>query len=608
MEIQGRQLGCYELQRVLGSGTTGTVYWAQHRVIKSHLAIKVLHAALSTRAQAIRRFFADARAVNLIGHDNIVKLFDVGTTLDGEHYIAMEYLTGDRLSRDAFRSLEDAQPILFQVMDALAALHEHGFVHRDLKPENIRLARADGPPVAKILDFEIASLFSEGDDPRPQVASPFLAPEQVRATRVSDHRSDVYALGAILFWIATGRVPFDPDAFATMVREDRLTSPPRPSAVNATLSKAFDAMILRALAPDPALRYQTIRDLRAGFELAVAIAAQEKRPSAALEDPTAQPGVSTETLDLVAMQPPVQIPNLRSRADLEVVLMIRDLASFRRMYSMDIAHHGMFIATMGPLPPLGTLIDISIRSADDAQGIVMSGRVVRHVTAEDALAFGGKQGMAMQLLDLDQNKKSEIERMIFGERRAYARRERTYQKNPKVERLIERCQLLGANPGPYNLLQILPGASSSVVREAVHRLTREADPDVLGAMTDEEFDRLSEIRERLEKAGAVLLDPKSRAAHDGASGNFLGVAQALSDGLSVEDLAHLRRQFLATRWDAAPTARAHVQEGMRAEYQGRMNEARTELERALQVDPLDLEIHNLYWALRHKMETMKAEP
>jgi hypothetical protein len=130
-------------------------------------------------------------------------------------------------------------------------------------------------------------------------------------------------------------------------------------------------------------------------------------------------------------------------------------------------------------------------------------------------------------------------------------------------------------------------------------------------MTDAELERLVEIRRQIEQASALLLDPKSRAAHDGASGNFQGVAQALASGLAVEDLATLRREFLATRWDAAGAARAHVKEAMRAEYSGRVNEARTELERALHLDPLDLEVHNLYWALRHKMEqstSMRIEP
>src|SRR5262249_40384337 len=152
---------------------------------------------------------------------------------------------------------------------------------------------------------------------------------------------------------ATGRVPFDPDAFATLVREQRLAAPPKPTEVNATLSKAYDAMILRALAFDPDHRYQTIRDLRAGFELAVAIAAEERAPLAIIQEArnSAATSAQTETLDLVAMRPPVQVSNLRSRAELEVILKIRDLASFRRMYSMDIAHHGMFIGTMQQLPP-----------------------------------------------------------------------------------------------------------------------------------------------------------------------------------------------------------------------------------------------------------------
>jgi serine/threonine protein kinase len=597
----GRRLGCYDLKHVLGRGASGTVWFAEHATIKTRLAVKVLHPTLSAKEAAVRRFFTQARGVNLIGHENVAKLYDLGATLDGEYYVASEYVDGRPLERKGAASIDEFQPILQQVMDALAAAHEKGLTHGDLKPSNIRVSTEPNRVLTKVLDFGITELWSPESGPESGARSPsnnpFLAPEQILG-ETSDPRVDIYALGVMMFWLATGRLPFELEPSAGESR-----SAPKPSEVSPSVPPSYDAMILRSLARDPDARYQTIRDLRAGFELAIAIAKESSAPPTKIDAAREAPKGATQTLDLIGIKRLEASSDKTKRVDFEVQLKIRDLASFRRMYSMDIAHHGMFIATTEALP-LQSLIEIVIRGADDqgsAGRFTLLGRIVRRVTALDAQAFGGKEGVAIQLLDLDPNKRSEIERLIYGAPRKYAR-DRAATRNPKAERVIERFSALGSSPSPYNLLQILPGATAATIRETVHRISRETDPEVLGPMTEDEIDRISEIRERLEKAGSLLLDPRARAAHDGAMGNFLGVAQALAGGLSADDLAILRRQFLATRWEAGPTARALVKEGMAAEYGGRLTEARTKLEQALQLDPLDLETHNLYWALRHKME------
>src|SRR5262249_24457923 len=130
----GRRLGCYELKQVLGRGPSGTVWSAEHTTIRSHLAVKVLHPALSAKEAALKRFLTQARGVNLIGHENVAKIFDVGTTLEGECYLAAEHVAGAHLERKETTTLEELQPILQQAMDALAAAHERGFAHHDLKP------------------------------------------------------------------------------------------------------------------------------------------------------------------------------------------------------------------------------------------------------------------------------------------------------------------------------------------------------------------------------------------------------------------------------------------------------------------------------------------
>src|SRR5262249_43816177 len=192
---------------------------ATHPVIGKKAAIKVISPSLCADADCVERFVLEARAANEIGHPNIVDVFAFGQLPDGRCYFVMEWLQGEPLSHRidcAAMKIADCWAILEQICDALEAAHEKGIVHRDLKPDNVFLVpvRGGGEQV-KLLDFGIAKLIGRRSgtvrwktEPDFVMGTPeYLSPEQARGRNV-DHRTDIYALGAIAYEMVTGRVPF----------------------------------------------------------------------------------------------------------------------------------------------------------------------------------------------------------------------------------------------------------------------------------------------------------------------------------------------------------------------------------------------------------------
>ena len=208
----GQTVGNYNVTARLGEGGMGTVFLAQHPVIGSKVALKAIHPHLARNPEVVSRFVNEAKAVNRIGHDHIVNIYDFGTTPTGDCYFIMEYLHGEMLSdrRDRQVSFSPAQAlnIAAQIADALHASHEQGVIHRDLKPDNIFLITRDTiPDFVKVVDFGLAKLtHTDGAGPGYTtdagivIGTPFyMSPEQCEGRAELDHRADVYALGVILF-------------------------------------------------------------------------------------------------------------------------------------------------------------------------------------------------------------------------------------------------------------------------------------------------------------------------------------------------------------------------------------------------------------------------
>jgi serine/threonine protein kinase len=258
----GTKVGEFVVQRKIGAGAMGTVYGAVHPLIHKRAAIKVLSAALSERALAVERFTLEARAVNDIGHPNVVDIFAFGRLPDGRLYLAMEWLNGETLAARLARlppTTKQAAEILDQVARALSAAHEKGIVHRDLKPANIFLAEdGEGAVIVKLLDFGIAKLLGEHHEPSSELTHPgallgtprYLSPEQARGTNVS-FPTDVYALGAVAFEMFVGQPPFRAASTVDLIAMHLRETPPRPGSLKAGLPEQLDTLLARMLSKSP---------------------------------------------------------------------------------------------------------------------------------------------------------------------------------------------------------------------------------------------------------------------------------------------------------------------------------------------------------------------
>ncbi|HEU0037200.1 MAG TPA: serine/threonine-protein kinase [Kofleriaceae bacterium] len=269
--LLGTELGRYRLARLIGEGGMGHVYLGVHPTIGSRVAIKVLAAHCAEKPDLVERFFAEARAVNLIRHENIVSVVDMATLDDGRPYIVMEYVEGQTLgalgkSPPAGRlPLGGIVQVFGEVLSALAAAHAIGIVHRDLKPDNI-LVTAEGH--AKVLDFGIAKLAPGLSHLSPRTRTgallgtpAYMAPEQISGSGPIDPRTDIYSVGVVLYEAVTGKLPFEGETLFDLMRQ-HLEEPPVPaSRARPELPSGFEQVIATALAKAPRDRFQTATEM-----------------------------------------------------------------------------------------------------------------------------------------------------------------------------------------------------------------------------------------------------------------------------------------------------------------------------------------------------------
>ena len=266
----------YKVQKRLGEGGMGEVYMAEHIAIEKRIALKVLRLEYSQKSEVVARFLQEAKSASRIKHPNVVDVFDFGQLEDGRFFLALEFLNGNDLAEEIRKQglLPTARiiPIMMQVCRALSAAHASGVVHRDLKPENIFLNRTDdGEESVKLVDFGIAQMRTIGDgganNPRLTKAGTifgtpeYMAPEQAGG-RDTDLRSDVYAIGIILYELFAGKVPFAGTTLVhTLTMHLSETAKPINSLGGRQVSPELEAMIAKAISKAPADRYQTMSAL-----------------------------------------------------------------------------------------------------------------------------------------------------------------------------------------------------------------------------------------------------------------------------------------------------------------------------------------------------------
>jgi hypothetical protein len=266
----GTMVDEYQITGLLGTGGMGSVYAGVQPLIGKQVAIKVLLREYAANPEVVERFVREARAVNEARSKYIVDIFSFGELADGRRYFVMEQLEGLSLRKfmkqRSTLAFDEAYSILMCVARGLAAAHAKGIIHRDIKPENIIVHKdEDGAMIAKLLDFGIAKL-QGGDTSTPgfstrtgaAMGTPYyMSPEQCRGVGV-DHRTDIYALGVIMFEVFTGSLPFNARSYIDLVNKHLFAAPPSPSRLRNTIAEPLEALILRCIAKNPADRPQSM--------------------------------------------------------------------------------------------------------------------------------------------------------------------------------------------------------------------------------------------------------------------------------------------------------------------------------------------------------------
>ena len=262
----------YDLDAVVGTGGMGTVYRARQRGMEREVAVKILHAHYAHQPRAVKRFFREAQAASRLVHPNIVTVYDFGRSTDGHLFMVMEMLEGWTLG-DLIHYRAPLKPALAiaiatQICDALEEAHRRRLVHRDLKPDNVLLTTVEDGLWAKVLDFGIARAMRDPDasltvnQSTVEIAGTpsYMSPEQILG-KEPDPRSDLYALGIILFEMLTKRRPFDDESSVALCMKHLNEVPPRLSSLAAT-GRELDAIVASLLEKGVEARPQSAREVR----------------------------------------------------------------------------------------------------------------------------------------------------------------------------------------------------------------------------------------------------------------------------------------------------------------------------------------------------------
>jgi serine/threonine-protein kinase len=272
-----KQLGQYRLKQKLGSGGMGEVFLAEHQMMKRPCAVKLIRPEKAGDPRMLARFEREVRATAKLSHWNSIDIYDYGRTADGTFYYVMEYLPGHNIGEivQQYGPIPPARAVylLDQVCGALAEAHSIGLVHRDIKPANIFCAYRGGVfDVIKLLDFGLAKPTMEKNaDVQLTMAgqvtgSPmFMSPEQASGEESVDARSDIYSLGAVIYYILTGQPPFISDNPLKMMIAHASQEVVPPSRLNPDISRELEEIVLRCLEKDPEHRYQDVASLRAAL-------------------------------------------------------------------------------------------------------------------------------------------------------------------------------------------------------------------------------------------------------------------------------------------------------------------------------------------------------
>lgn len=287
----------YQIISIIGRGGMGVVYKAKHKSLDRVVAVKMLHSHLVSDEEAFKRFHREATVVSRVKHPHTITLYDFGITKTGQPFIVMDYIQGtslkDILKKNGPLSLEEADHIFAQVIEALSCAHDRGVIHRDLKPENIMLTERNGDKHwVELVDFGISKLWTQENHTLNKItrfgdvcgSPPYMSPEQCLSSNNIDARSDIYSLAVVLYESITGNLPYQAKSIIEML-DCHLYSPPTSIKVanpDLGMCDRINAVIMRALEKEPDRRYQTMlqlgQDLKGAIGQDAIKASYAKRP------------------------------------------------------------------------------------------------------------------------------------------------------------------------------------------------------------------------------------------------------------------------------------------------------------------------------------------
>ena len=310
----GKKLdGRYELIELIGVGGMADIYKAKDLTEDRIVAVKILKNEFAASEDFLRRFRNESKAIALLSHPNIVKIFDVGFT-EKIQYIVMEYIDGitltEYIERQGVLKWRDAVHFTVQILRALQHAHDRGIVHRDIKSQNVMLL-SDG--TIKVLDFGIARFNRETDKTMSEKAIGsvhYISPEQARG-EVTDEKSDIYSVGVMLYEMLTGKKPFDGDNPVSIALKHMQATPKRMTEINPSIPEGLEEITMKAMQKEPSKRYQTAGEMIKDIE------EFKKNPSIIFEYKYFSTDGSTKYFDKVSPEQTAAVPTAKRKVQLE---------------------------------------------------------------------------------------------------------------------------------------------------------------------------------------------------------------------------------------------------------------------------------------------------
>jgi len=314
----------FRIDKLLGVGGMGKVYKARQLSLDKDVVIKLLHDHFNDDPQLVQRFQREARSASRLSHPNSIQVIDFGQDANGVLFMAIEFLDGrdlyGMLGAEGPFTAERLAKIMIQVCSALAEAHEQNVIHRDLKPENIMIVDHRGTEFVKVLDFGIAKIQDPDEKPEQALTQAgmvcgtpeYMSPEQARGQKL-DHRSDLYALGVVVYQLATGELPFNADTAIGIVTKHILEQPdpPRQKYPQLNIHPDLEAIILKAMAKNVDERFSTAMEMVQAFEELLRTLARESSTAfTAPETPQAKESAPTQPANIPPSETqPVASPN-----------------------------------------------------------------------------------------------------------------------------------------------------------------------------------------------------------------------------------------------------------------------------------------------------------